>query len=94
MAQKAKISDNKAICQHCDTRMVLIRMNRYQGKWPWALLGLGFLAFWFIHFGGPVIGVPMMIFGVYLLTVKQTISMCPECGYHFQVLIRKREAAD
>lgn len=90
MAKKAEISDNKAICRHCDTQMVLIRMNRYTGAWPWALIGLGVLAFFFIHFGGPIIGVPMMILGIYLLTAKHTISMCPECGYHFQVLIRKK----
>lgn len=91
MAQKAMIKDNKALCRHCDTRMTLLTMNKFYGKWPWALLGLGLLAFFFIHFGGPIIGLPMILLGVYLVTAKHTISMCPECGYYFKVLTAKRK---
>ena len=91
MAKKATIKNNKAVCYHCDTQMVLLKMNKYHGQWPWILIGLGLLAFFFIHFGGPIIGLPMILLGAYLVSAKQVISMCPECGYHFQVLILKKD---
>ena len=91
MAKTATIKDNLAMCNHCDTQMVLLKMNKYPGNWPWILIGLGLLAFFFIHFGGPIIGLPMILLGAYLVTVKQVISMCPKCGYHFHALIVKKD---
>ncbi len=91
MAQKAQIKDNKAICKHCNTKMLLIKMKKYQGSWPWVLIICGIIAFFFIHFGGPIIGLPMLIFGVYMVTTSHKITMCPECGYYFKVLIAKED---
>ena len=91
MVQKATIKDNKAMCRHCDTKMLTLKINKHHGAWPWTLIGLGLLAFFFIHFGGPIIGLPMIILGIYLATSKEMVSMCPECGYHFQVMFAKKD---
>ncbi len=91
MDRTATIKDNKAVCNHCDTKMLLINMNKYQTKWSFSLLFLGLLSFFFIHLGGPIIGLPLIIIGTYLIITKHTVSMCPGCGYYFPVMIVKKD---
>jgi len=86
MAESINVKDSSAHCRHCDTQMVVIKVKKYPGKWPLALLGLGFICFLFIHFGGPIIGIPMMLIGWHMFSADQLLNMCPRCGYHFDVL--------
>ncbi len=71
-------------CTQCDTPMLLVKTRKYTGAWPYLLTSLGVIfTFFFI---GPIIGVPMLLLGVYMVTYRELISLCPSCGAYFKVL--------
>ena len=70
-------------CRHCGCKMDILTVKKHTGKWPYTLLASG--AFCFLFLGGPILGIPMVIAGIYMLTADMTISYCPECGHYFKV---------
>jgi hypothetical protein len=72
-------------CRHCNSRMEVIKVKKYSGKWPLALVVTG--VFCCLFFVGAIIGVPMLLLGIYLVTAEETISYCPNCGNYFKVLL-------
>lgn len=90
MTSAGKIKDSNAICMHCDTRMVVIKVKKHPGKWPISFLVFGLTSFLFIHFGGPIVGIPLMLLGGYMFMAEEVLNMCPKCGYYFDVLCARR----
>ena len=71
-------------CNQCDTPMLLVKIKKYPGAWPYVLIALGTLFTLFLI--GPIIGVPMLLLGIYMVTYREVISLCPSCGAYFKVL--------
>ncbi|MBF0526493.1 MAG: LITAF-like zinc ribbon domain-containing protein [Deltaproteobacteria bacterium] len=70
-------------CRQCQTRMEVTQAKKYPGKWPYILMGLGVFCSLFLL--GPIVGFPLLIAGIYMVTVRQPISYCPNCGYYFHI---------
>lgn len=70
-------------CRQCGANMELLTAKKYTGNWPAGLMGIGVLCTLLI--GGPLLGIPLLLLGVYQYTAKHTISYCSACGYHFKV---------
>ncbi|MFH1489203.1 MAG: LITAF-like zinc ribbon domain-containing protein [Pseudomonadota bacterium] len=79
---------DSAACIHCQTRMELLHVKKYPGGWPAVLVVAGvFCCFFFI---GPLVGIPLLLLGMYTATAKETISLCPKCGHYFKVWIGEK----
>ncbi|MBF0209272.1 MAG: hypothetical protein HQK68_00155 [Desulfamplus sp.] len=76
-------------CRQCGDKMDLITVKRHSAKWPATFVALGATCTLFI--GGPILGVPLMLLGVYQYTSKQTVSYCPSCGYHYRVFMSESD---
>ncbi len=70
-------------CRHCGTKMHLQRIKKYPGSWPYVIGGLGL--FFTLFMIGAVIGIPMLLIGIYMGMAQSTIRLCPECGYYYEV---------
>ena len=70
-------------CRQCGERMELLTVQKQAGKWPITFMVVGTACTLFI--GGPLLGVPLILLGVYQYTAKQIINYCPSCGYHYRV---------
>jgi hypothetical protein len=78
-------NEDGVTCTQCQTRMDVLRVKKYPGKWPTVLIVAGVICCLFII--GAVIGIPMVLLGIYMATAKETISRCPKCGRYFKVWI-------
>jgi len=72
-------------CRHCQTQMEIRKVRKYPGKWPIALMITGVLCCLFIV--GVVVGLPLLLLGIYMFIADETISYCPSCGHFFKVLL-------
>lgn len=63
--------------------MELLISKKHAGNWPIALILLG--VFCTLFLGGAILGIPLLLLGIYLYTAKDTISYCSGCGYHFKI---------
>ncbi|MFH1491277.1 MAG: LITAF-like zinc ribbon domain-containing protein [Pseudomonadota bacterium] len=72
-----------AACTHCNTRMELLHVKKYPGRWPAVLVMAGVFCCLFLI--GALVGIPMLLLGIYMATAKETISRCPNCGHYFKV---------
>ena len=75
------------VCTHCRTRMDVLHVKKYPERWPAILVVAG--VFCCLFFIGAVVGIPMLLLGIYMATAKETISRCPKCGHYFKVWKRK-----
>ncbi|MBF0396284.1 MAG: LITAF-like zinc ribbon domain-containing protein [Desulfobacterales bacterium] len=78
-------------CKECQQEMDIVNVKKYDGKTPIVLLIGGIFCLLFL--GGPFLGVPMILGGVYMLTSKITISYCPNCGNYFKVLMINKKSS-
>ena len=85
-----KITDSVE-CRECHTQMELLRVKKHPGRWPPVLMISGVVCCLF--FVGALIGIPMLLLGIYMATAKETMSHCPNCGHYFKVLIRDEGSA-
>jgi hypothetical protein len=83
MEETLESPSNAPNCQHCQDRMVVEEVRKHPGSWPKVLCGLGLLFSMFMV--GPIVGIPMLLIGIYMYQAKETICLCPSCGYHYQV---------
>ncbi|CAM2057510.1 hypothetical protein DSUL_150122 [Desulfovibrionales bacterium] len=68
-------------CSQCNKRMDIIAVRKYDGKWgPW-LIGAGVIL---SLLGGLIIGVLLFMSGIYVMTAKEILSCCPDCGHFFK----------
>ncbi len=74
---------NTMECIQCKTRIKTITVRKYNGSWPIVISVAGTLFFFLL--GGFFLGIPVLILGIYLLTAKRTLNLCPECGYFYEV---------
>ncbi|MBF0226378.1 MAG: hypothetical protein HQK76_13065 [Desulfobacterales bacterium] len=81
----------KTNCKQCQEEMDILKIKKYDGNTPLVLLigGIFFLLF----LGGPFLGIPMILGGIYMLTSKITISYCPNCGNYFKVLMIEKKSS-
>lgn len=76
---------DRVACTHCHSLMEVLRVKKYPGGSPTVLMvGGGFCCLFFI---GAVVGIPMLILGIYMATAKETISRCPKCGHYFKMWV-------
>lgn len=77
-------------CTQCHTGMDVLRVKKYPGRWPALLVVAGVFCCLFLI--GAVVGIPMLLLGIYMATAKETISRCPECGHYFKVWVREERS--
>jgi len=71
-------------CNQCDTPMDILRIRKYEGNWPyWVIAGGVLLSL----LGGFVIGVFVLLCGVYAASAREVVSCCPKCGYYFKAYL-------
>ena len=80
-------SRDTAACIHCHTRMEVFRVKKYPGKWPTIVVVAGVFCCLFLI--GALVGIPLLLLGIYMATAKETISRCPKCGHYFKVWMRE-----
>ncbi|MBF0573746.1 MAG: hypothetical protein HQK69_08305 [Desulfamplus sp.] len=76
-------------CRQCGDKMDLVTVKKHTGNWPATFIALG--ATFTLFIGGPILGVPFILLGVYQYTAKETINYCPSCGYHYRVFLSDKE---
>ncbi|HIJ58063.1 MAG TPA: hypothetical protein HPP41_00140 [Deltaproteobacteria bacterium] len=74
-------------CRHCQSPMEIIKTKKYPGRWPLVVMVLG--VFCSLFFFGALIGIPMLLLGIYMATAKEVISLCPNCGHYFKVWVKE-----
>ncbi|NVM22899.1 MAG: hypothetical protein HWN68_14090 [Desulfobacterales bacterium] len=74
---------NAVECRQCRSPMELFKTKKYHGRWPLALMASG--VFCCLFFIGALVGIPMLLLGIYMATAKETISLCPKCGHYYKV---------
>jgi len=83
--------NGSARCPQCQTRMKFLQVKKYSGKLPLTLVGSG--VFSCLSFVGTLVGIPLILGGIYMATVQEIVNCCPNCGYHFKVLVPKPDSA-
>jgi hypothetical protein len=77
-------------CRHCGAGMRIQKVKKHPGQTPYVIGGLGL--FFSIFLLGPLIGVPMILLALYMGKASDTISLCSECGYYFQVYLKEDDS--
>ncbi len=88
MMGQEEMDSGSVECRHCKTPMEVVRTKKYPGKGSIALIAGGL--FCSLFFLGILVGVPMLMAGIYMLTAQVTISHCPGCGYYYKVLAARQ----
>ncbi|MBF0521967.1 MAG: hypothetical protein HQL24_02805 [Candidatus Omnitrophica bacterium] len=72
------MADKSLICNLCNGEMQLYTGPRYSKKAGFFLVIVGIFAtlFWV----GPVLGVPLFLMGLYMITSKRQLWVCKECN--------------
>jgi DNA-directed RNA polymerase subunit RPC12/RpoP len=84
-----EISDSVE-CSQCRNRMRLIKIKKHSGGWPVVILVSGLFSCFF--FFGALVGIPLILLGIYMIASEETISHCPNCGHYFKALVIKKES--
>lgn len=71
-------------CRQCGGEMEKTTVGKFPGNMPWVLMGLGFFLSIFIF--GPLVGLLVLLAGIYMVTAKETVIRCEDCGYYYRVL--------
>ncbi len=71
------------LCRQCSTEMKLLKVKKYPGHWPAIVVAVGVLCSFLIT--GALIGIPMILVGIYMATARETIRYCPDCRHYFKV---------
>ncbi len=74
-------------CSQCHAAMEVVSVKKHPGRWPIALVVLGVLCCLF--FVGALVGLPLLLVGIYMAMAKETISHCPNCGHYFKVWMQE-----
>jgi len=79
----AEETDASVVCRHCKSPMEPIRRKKYSKRWAVGLvLGGVFCCLFFI---GALVGIPMLLVGIYMAMAEETINHCSSCGYYYEV---------
>ena len=82
---ETKQCNDSTDCPQCQTPMGLLQVKKYPLKLPLWLVCLGVLGCLFL--AGALVGIPMILGGIYMATAQETVKCCPNCRYHFKVLL-------
>ncbi|MBF0451849.1 MAG: LITAF-like zinc ribbon domain-containing protein [Candidatus Magnetomorum sp.] len=80
---------NRIECQYCADDMEIMQVKKFSGKWPITLIVAGL--FCTLFFVGPLIGLPMLLIGIYMATAEDTIRFCPSCGNFYRIWIKDEQ---
>ena len=58
-----------------------------EGRWPTVLIVAGVFCSLFLI--GALVGIPMLLLGIYMATARETISCCSNCGHYYKVWMRE-----
>ncbi len=72
-------------CRHCQHQMERVCRKKYSKRWATVLVVSGVLCCLFIV--GALVGIPLLLAGIYMATAEETINHCPSCGHYFKVWI-------
>jgi len=81
------MKDSAINCTHCGNEMTIAKVKKYTGSSPLFMLGLGLLSSLFLV--GPIIGLPMILIGLYMVIAKETVKLCPSCGFYYRVYLQE-----
>ena len=87
MTDQEEVELGAVECRHCKTPMEVVRARKYSKKTSIVLMAGGL--FCSLFFIGALIGVPILVAGIYMFMAQDTISHCPGCGFYFKVLEAK-----
>lgn len=79
----SKETRDGAACHHCQTEMKLRKVKKYPGYWPAVIVVAGILCSLFLT--GALVGIPLILIGIYMATAQETVRHCPGCGHYFKV---------
>lgn len=79
-------TEEAVACRHCGNRMLTARVRKYDGAWPWILIASGALFSLFIV--GALVGIPVLLLGIYAATAREVVRHCDKCGYYYKALLR------
>ena len=67
----------EVLCKACGGRMKKAILSKHSKKFGAGLIisGVGCSLFWI----GLVLGIPLAVMGIYMVTAKKPVWMCPEC---------------
>lgn len=71
------------VCPQCHTGMKLLEVKKYSGKWGYGLIVGGIFCCLFVI--GSVLGIPMILAGLFMGRAREVISHCPNCEHYFKV---------
>jgi hypothetical protein len=80
---EAKQKKSSMNCRQCQGDMEFLTVKKHSGKWPVGLIVAGLLCFFFL--GGPFLGIPLLLLGIYMQTAEVSINYCDQCGYYHRV---------
>ncbi len=85
MSESAKTSIS---CRHCQNRMERVCRKKFSKQWATVLVVSGVFCCLFII--GALVGIPMLLVGIYMATAEETINHCPNCGHYFKVWVSQK----
>jgi hypothetical protein len=63
--------------------MEVLKIKKYPGRWPAVLVVAG--VFCCLFFIGALVGIPMLLLGIYMATAEENVNRCPNCGHYYRV---------
>jgi len=72
------------VCRYCNENMERMKIKSFSNVLSVGLIAGG--AFCTFLFVGPILGVPMLISGIYMTAAEKTINYCPSCGHYYKTL--------
>jgi len=83
------ISETQSIiCKYCQDEMSLMTVKTFPGNWPLYMMIIGLLFSFFIV--GPLVGIPLLLVGVYMFLSESMVHYCPTCGHFYKILDLKK----
>ena len=72
------------ICRYCQDQMERMSVKTFSEKWALGMMIMGLICCLFVI--GPLIGIPIFLFGIYMWMAENTINYCPSCGHYYKIL--------
>ena len=88
MSEAEQVNDRE-VCPQCGARIELRQIKKYPGNMPLMLTGLGVLGILF--FVGALVGIALILGGIYMLTARETVRYCPSCRYCYRKLAGRQD---
>nr|WCC90925.1 hypothetical protein [Desulfobacteraceae bacterium] len=72
------------VCRYCQDEMERMTVKTFPGNWPLGIMIVGLICCFLVI--GPLVGIPLLIVGIYMLLAENPINFCPSCGHYYKIL--------